>query len=161
MTASLSKHRIELNHFVDGFIWVFCVASVCELLINLLEKLIAAESIIFHNNFPKRPHIIWLTDRVREKKLTFCISIFTSSCWQTRRRSSPSGSPSASPSPPRSICSPTSPATLLVRALFLSSFFVFPGHQFVNSLVTCHKCSQVAGGLFREGVSGVRWISGL
>ena len=150
---------------------------MCELLINLLEKLIAAESIIFHKNFPKRLHIIWLTDRVREKKLTFCISICISICCLIRRKSSPylwisicclirwksspSGSPSASPSPPRSICSPTSPATLLVRAFLLFSFFFFPGHQFVNSLVTCHKCSQEAGGLFREGVSGVRWISGL
>ena len=134
---------------------------MCELLINLLEKLIAAESIIFHKNFPKRLHIIWLTDRVREKKLTFCISICISICCLIRWKSSPSGSPSASPSPPRSICSPTSPATLLVRAFLLFSFFFFPGHQFVNSLVTCHKCSQEAGGLFREGVSGVRWISGL
>ena len=74
------EHRSELNHFLDGFIRVFCVASVCELLINLLEKLIAAESIIFHKNFPKRLHIIWLTDRVRTRKLTFCIAIFTSSC---------------------------------------------------------------------------------
>ena len=49
---------------------------MCELLINLLEKLIAAESIIFHKNFPKRLHIIWLTDKEREKKkLTFWISI--------------------------------------------------------------------------------------
>ena len=142
---------------------------MCELLINLLEKLIAAESIIFHKNFPKRLHIIWLTDKEREKKLTFwislhlhiiwltdkkkkltfCISICISICCLIRWKSSPSGSPSASPSPPRSICSPTSPATLLVRAfLFLSRFFFFPGHQLVNSLVTCHKCSQVAGGLF-------------